>query len=145
MGRVSYPGIADAKPDKNLKDGAHDLTIVKVERVPAKGHPESEHTRVMLVDKTVPDSKAVFFYLIDPISLETYIERSPGKSEEDYKKSENFKALTTKQFCTVFDIEFDEAGYDTDDFLGKVASLRTKQTKDDLERTNVELILPEVL
>ena len=46
---------------------------------------------------------------------------------------------------TAFNIEFDEAGYDTDDFLGKTATVRTKSEKDEEGRINVSLKLQEVV
>lgn len=146
MTRVAYPGIADAQPPPTLKDGPHELIITKAYRKESKTFPGTDNTEIVIVDQNEPDANAIFFYLVDPISLETFIERKPDKSEEDYTKSENFKALNVKQFCKAFDIEFDEAGYELDDFLGKRATLMTTSEKDEKTgRVNVSIQLPPVV
>lgn len=146
MTRVAYPKIADAMPPESLKDGPHELVITKAYRKESKNFSGVENCEIVIVDKAEPEANAIFFYLVDPISLETYFDRKPDKSEEDWKKAENFKALNTKQFLKAFDIEFDDDGFDLDDFLGKTATLMTTSTKDPSTlRVNVSMQLPEVV
>ena len=147
MTRVAYAKIGDAMPPPSLKDGPHELVITKAYRKASKANPEVESMcEVVIVDKSEPDANAIFFYLVDPIDLETFVGRKPDKNEEDWKKSENFKALNVKQFCVAFDIPFDDEGFDLDDFLGKTATLMTTSEKDPTtQRVNVSMKLPEVV
>ena len=85
MTHVAYAGIANAEPPPTLEDGPHELVISKAYRKASKNFENTENTEIVIIDPTMPDANAIFFYLVDPISLDTFIERKPDKSEEDYK------------------------------------------------------------
>ena len=132
MARVQHKGIADAQEPVALETGVHNLRIVKASHGAGKGDPTKFRVEVMLDCPDQPDKNAVFFYIGDP-------------NPEGEAKSENFKALMAKRFLTHFDIEFDETGFDLDDFLGKTASTRIVTSKSEDGRMNTNLDLPPIL
>ncbi len=130
MTKVGFRGIADNKEPELLSDGPHDLRIVKATYAEGK-KPGRFRTEVVLESLDTPDAVGVFHYLADP-------------NPEGTEKGEKYKGLLLKRFCTLFDIPFDEDGFDTDDFLGKLAVVVTKIETDDEGRKSVKLVLPEL-
>ncbi len=130
MPKVQYKGIADAQQPTLLDNGPHDLRIVKATYAEGKT-PGRFRTEVVLESLDILDSQGVFHYIAD-------------LNPEGTEKGENYKTLLLKQFCTAFDIPFDESGFDTDDFSGKVANIVTVVDTDDQGRKSVKLLLPEL-
>ena len=148
MSRVGYKGIADATPPPTAEDSVHQLQIKSAKRKVPKSRTDGKETmtEVMIIIPSEPDVNPIYVYLNDPQPLDEFLEKFEGKWEEaDWKRFQNLNALDIKKFCTAFGIPFDADGYDTDDFPGKVADIRTKSEKDDQGRINVSLVLPEVL
>ncbi len=131
MPKVGYKGIADAKEPTLLSDGPHDLRIVKATWGESKTIGRFR-TEVVIESLDSPDSVGIFHYISDP-------------NPEGTEKGEIYKMLLTKRFCHVFDIPFDEEGFDTDDFPGKVANIVTKtDTEQETGRKSTSLVLPEL-
>lgn len=148
MSRVEYAGIADATPPPVLADGVHQLQIKHAKRKVPKSRMDGKETmtEVMIICPSEPDASPIYMYFNDQQPLDEFLVKFEGKwGEDDWKRFGNMNALDIKKFCSAFKIPFDEDGYDTDDFPGKAADIRTKSTKDAEGRTNVELVLPEVL
>lgn len=131
MAKVSYKDIGSAQEPTHLDDDVHMLRIIKASHGPGKADPTKFRTEVILDCPSQPDKQAIFHYLGD-------------QNLEGDPKGEAYKLLLTKRFLLHFDIEFDDTGFDPDDFLGKQAETRTKQEKDEKGRTSVTLILPEL-
>ncbi|KKN58679.1 hypothetical protein LCGC14_0549710 [marine sediment metagenome] len=131
MAKVAYKGIADRQEPTHLEDDVHNLRIVKATHGAGKADSTKFRTEVILDCPDQPDKQGVFHYLGD-------------QNPDGDPKAEEFKGLMAKRFLIHFDIPFDDEGYDPDDFLGKQAATRTKQSKDDQGRTQVSLILPEI-
>ncbi len=143
MARVDQKGIADAKEPERLKDGVHNLQILSAKHEPGKKTGRMR-TEVMLVCPEEPDTQAVFHYLTIPREEEDYLSENPGKGPADHKKSEKFKSLNNKRFLIQFDIPFDNKGFETEDFSGKTAPVRTQIEVDDQDRKSVKLLLNEI-
>ena len=101
---------------------------------------------VMLVAPQEDNVEPVFHYLYSRLTLEQFLADKPDKGPENHVNSENWKALNNKMFLTHFGIDFDEEGFDTDDFGGKTASVKTKQevANDGSGRVSVTLQLPDL-
>ncbi len=133
MAKVTYKGIADAKPPELVEDDEHQLRITRATYGPGKTDPTKFRTEAIIEVMDVPDSQGIFHYLGDP---------NPDGDE----KSEKFKALMTKKFLVAFGIDFDGEGFELDDFIGKTYTGRTKKTKDETTgRESVNLVLPDSL
>lgn len=100
---LTDPSVAEPKPVPNA---LYDLEIVSAESVSSqKGQPQVE---VHLGIKGHEDAPIVRHYISLP-------------SEGDDADKKRNKLLFAKRFCHLFNIPYDETGFDTDDFVGSKA------------------------
>lgn len=132
MAKVNYKGIGDAQEAVNLEDGKHNLRCVKSTYGPGKGDATKFRTEVLLDCPEEPDKTGIFHYISDP---------NPDKEGE---KGEAYKLLLNKRFFVLFNVPFDDEGYDPDDILGKEAECVVKTEMDEQGRKNTSLVLPEL-
>ena len=155
MPKILYEGIADAKPPVPPTDGVHPLRIMKATHKMSKSSSRMM-TEVMISVEDDEEAPPIYQYLMDPISqaeFEATLAAKPDSGFENmsdgekliaYNKSENNKLLNAQRLLVAFDIPFDETGFDTDAFIGQIASLMLKTTTDDQNRVSTNVVFPQV-
>lgn len=100
--------LTDAKEMSPVKPGRYDLTITQVEETKTR-EKQKPQLRVSIAIGGHDDAPNINEYISLP-------------AQGDEPKAFNFKKLLLNRFCTLFGLEFDEGGFDTDLWPGATAS-----------------------
>ncbi len=130
MTRMTYTGIADATLPGAVPVERYDLRIVSAvfnEKSKRSGKPNIEAEIEIL---SHPEAASFRHYLTFP--------------DGEDAKSDNFKRALTNAFLTAFNIEYDDTGFDDNDFPGCTADnmpLTLDKGDDGVERNSIDIFL----
>ncbi len=130
MTRMIYSGITDATLPGPVSQERYDLRILSAvfnEKSKRSGKPNIE------AEIDIPSRP-------NAASFRHYINFPDGENE----KSDNFKRALTNAFMTLFSIEYDDTGFDDEDFPGQTADnvpLKLEKGDDGVERNSIDIFM----
>ena len=132
--------LGDAKEASAVPDGTYHLRIVKKEDTKTKGR-EGKAVRDMtkitirIEDQDYPNASLVNYYMVYPVA-------------GDDANTRNMMLLNIKRFLSVFEIPFEDGGFNTDDLTGAegecLLGQRVVEPEDGPSYVTNELILPRL-
>jgi hypothetical protein len=124
--------VNEAQEAVNVPEGVYDLRVQSVGEAKENDKGKSSFQVVITVeDPEYPNAAGIYHYisLVHP---------------DDEPKTKAFKLLQQRRFLEAFNIDYSDAGFDTDDFPGATARLPVKQRTQEKDRDGQPLAEPRV-
>lgn len=131
MARIAL-NVTDAVESEIVPEGEYDLRIVRAVDGPSKdGTRTNIKVTIAIESADHPNAQPITHYLSTP-------------KDDDADNTVNFMKLNIARFCQAFGIDYDDDGFDTDDFEGKTATLPVRIEETQNKNKINTLVLPRL-